>query len=339
MSSLTRGKLSSGLDQFSLSLSSGTLSLKDAEGNTISTSNPVKIQLRHTDGTLKTYYITEEFTFRDDANATKSDFLNSGSTDGMEFGVTAATAFGNARPLVIGWLHDGTNAYPAFSFDPTVRSSGAASNIGYKEVKASSPSDSNIVVWTTTNITTSHANVMFIPFATCTATMSASEDWTLAVSVTSGDGVGDGALRTNFGKRKYILPTGQMGAESGGYAQANGGTAPTFTTNRCNYTISLTGEVSVQYVLDTDAGTDGSGAVQFKVSTPYVAATLATTTSWYSLGYYRAAAGTVTTCLCRLTSADTGVVFNVMSSIAEIQNGTFTNGDRYVNFSMIYQAF
>lgn len=269
MSSLTRGKLSTGTDQFSLSLSSGTLSLKDAEGNTISPSNPVKIQLRHTDGTLKTYYITEEFSFRDDANATKSDFLNAGSTDGMEFGLTAATAAASARPMCIGWIHDGTTAIPAMSPLPMRRSTGAATNIGYKEVKPATASDTNIVAWTSSDITTSHANKMFIPFATVTTTMTSAEDHTFALSVTSGDGVGEDALNYNFGTRNFPQSTGQNGAASGRCFLANGGTVPVFTTEQLYYRLTRTGECFVDGYFNGDGGTDGVGAVEAQLALPY----------------------------------------------------------------------
>lgn len=342
MSELTLGKLSNGLESFSLVLSSGTLTLKDAYGNTISPSNPVRIELRHTDGTLKVYYITEEFTFRDDNNATKSDFLNAGSTDGMEFGKTAGTAWGQAYPNCIGWLHDGTTAIPAFSLDPRYRSSGASTNIGYKEVKASTPSDSNIVAWTSTDITTSHANKMFIPFATCTMTMSSAEDWTLALSVTSGDGVGEDALDFNWGVREYTMPTGTMGAAAGSYLA--GGVV--FTNQY--YLFSIERKTTIlrgRFYLALDGGTDGSGGTDARLSLPTKASTLTIDTIRGAGNFYAFGATTITSGVAGIIGIYQSLTycffryFDAAAVPTAITNGMFTNGSRELTGSYEVKVF
>lgn len=342
MSELTLGKLNSGLENFSLNLSSGTLTLKDSYGNTISPENPVRIELRHTDGTIKVYYIREEFTFRDDNNATKSDFLNAGSTDGMEFGKTAATAWGNPYPVCIGWLHNGTTAYPAFSLDPRFRSSGASSNIGYKQVKASVPSDSNIVAWTSTDITSSHSNSMFVPFATCTMTMSSAEDWTLTVSVTSGDGVGQEALDYNWGVREYTMPTATMGAGTGSYFA--GGIV--FTNQY--YLFSITRKTSTlkgRFFLQLDGGTDGSGASDLRLSIPTKVSSVTFDTIRGAGSFYAFGATTITSGVVGYLGtapSATYFFFRYLDSAAtpqSVTNGMFTNGSREVSGTYEVKVF
>ena len=90
------------------------------------------------------------------------------------------------------------------------------------------------------------------------------DDWTVQ-ALGGQDGVG----LFQEGKT-FTFPTGVNGAASGTHLQANGGTAPVFTTNNYDYHIDRGGMVTHQVFLDADGGTDGAGAVSSLLSTPFI---------------------------------------------------------------------
>ena len=89
------------------------------------------------------------------------------------------------------------------------------------------------------------------------------DDWTVQAL---GDQDGIGKFFEGF---CFNLPTGVFGASSGTFLKANGGTAPVFSTNSYFYCLTKDRRVSIKLFLTGDGGTDGAGAVQVNIATPY----------------------------------------------------------------------
>jgi len=117
---------------------------------------------------------------------------------------------------------------------------------------------------TEANFTDLH--IMYI--GTVTATKDSSDQWTLDTFDTDYDGLG----KFQQG-RQFTWDTGLFGAGSGSPIKANGGTAPVFTTNYVDYTISLDGHYEHQCEHAGDGGTDGSGAVSAIYALPFTVKT------------------------------------------------------------------
>lgn len=147
-----------GPENLVLSLSGGTLKVQcvNAAGTIAdcSATNPGWITLpSNTAGQTKNFKITTSATFGD-STAGDSDFVGTGT---CSWGTTAATAWGQNMPLLLGYFHDGTNAHPVLARGP-VLTSGASTNIGYQDVCPSSASQNNVIALTSTNVTSTHAN-------------------------------------------------------------------------------------------------------------------------------------------------------------------------------------
>lgn len=250
----------------SLSLSGGTLTVQcigtSGTAATCSTSNPGWVTIGHTTaGQRKTYKITSSITFDDDS-AGDSDFQGTGT---CSWGTTAAVAWANTLPILIGVMSDGTTPVLVLARGP-VLTSGASTNIGYKDVCPSSASQNNVIALTATNVTSSHANQPITWLGAVRATKSSSDDWTFA-ALDGGDGIG---ILYNFGTRDFDMPTGQMGTVSGRYFFVSGGTAPTYTAlNLFKYRISPEGmlHVTIQFH-NTAGGTAGAGTNPLAMGTP-----------------------------------------------------------------------
>lgn len=260
------GSARAGANNLSLALSSGTLTIQcvgpTGTAATCSTSNPGWITLpSNTAGQVKTYKITSTITFDDDS-AGDSDFQGTGT---CSWGTSTAVAWGNTLPLLVGAFHDGTTLAIGIGRGP-VLTTGASTNIGYKDVCPSSASQNNVIAFTASNITSTHANKAFFPIGAVRATKSSVDDWTFA-ALDDGDGIG---IFYNFGIRDFDMPAGQMGTVSGRYFFVSGGTAPTYTAlNLFKYRISPEGmlHVTIQFH-NTAGGTAGAGTNPLAMGTP-----------------------------------------------------------------------
>ena len=211
---------------------------------------------------MVTYKITSSPQFGD-ATAGDSDFVGTGT---CSWGTTAAVAWGNALPVLIGAFHDGTTIVIGMARGP-VLTTGASTNIGYQDVCPSSASQNNVLAMTASNVTTSHATKAFLPIGAVRATKNASDNYTFS-TLDDGDGVSN---FYNFGQREFDMPSGQNGAASGKFFLNNGLTAPTYTlVNNDKYSIDLkTGNVALTVGHDNAAaGTAGSGAVDLLYAAP-----------------------------------------------------------------------
>ena len=249
-------------NNLTLSLASGILKIQCGNAD-CSTSNPGWVTLpSNTAGQMVTYKITTSPQFGD-ATAGDSDFVGTGT---CSWGTTAAVAWGNALPVLIGAFHDGTTLVIGMARGP-VLTTGASANIGYQDNCPSSASQNNVIAMTSTNVTSSHANKAFFPIGAVRATKNSSDNYTFT-ALDDGDGIQN---FYNFGAREYDMVTGQMGAASGSFFTVASGIAPTYTlVNTYKWKMGLDGIVKTQYVFqNTSGGTAGSGANLCSLAGPY----------------------------------------------------------------------
>ena len=220
--------------------------------------DPLKpIYLYFPDGTEKELATAPSF---EDATGT-SDIV------GMEFGKTSGRNWADVMPTYFYSTKDASgNAYIFHSNDPTKHTTPATStHIGYKGIPSSNNKDTDIFVWTSTNVTTTLQSRPCTLLGSFRVTKDTSDDWTV-----SALGNNDGIYKFNE-ETTFIFPSGQMGAASGKYFLDNSGTAPSFTTNVLEYTIAITGECHYKFLLATNS-VAGAGAVSARLATPYVVA-------------------------------------------------------------------
>lgn len=247
-----------------LSLSAGVLTLQNTGGNNLSVTDPAIFKWRdNTTSRWQQAIFTASPTFQDSASG-NSGFVGTGT---FSWGTTAAVAWANDMPLLIGVCSNGTTPIIVMARLP-VPTMGVAANIGYKDVAPATPSQNNVVAWTATNITVSHANMPIQWFASIRIRKTAADDWTFQ-SLDSSDGI---MTFQNFGQRNFIFPPSQNGAATGKFFKDNGGTAPVFTNNNTLYSVNMDGKVRYKFRHGEDPGVDGAGAVALQLATPYAVA-------------------------------------------------------------------
>lgn len=248
------------------SYNAGTFSVVGADGNALSASNKLKAVIKKSTGAPLVVTFTSSPSFQDDAHASDSDFVGTGT---MSWGTTAAVAWGNDMPFLLGICtadDSGTTPVMVIARGP-VATTGASTNIGYHDNAPSSASQNNVFALTASNITATHANRPITWIGSFRMTKSASDDWTVT-ALDYGDGINN---FYNFGTREYDMVVGQMGVVSGRYFVVSGGTAPTYTaTNFYKYTISMLGFVNCIFqFINTSGGTAGSGTNACAMTSPY----------------------------------------------------------------------
>lgn len=245
-----------GVSNLGLTYSSSTLSVAGADGSALSSSNPGYVTLPSavTPGTLITHEITSNVGFIDDTGA--SEII------GNLFGLTTSIAHAEPIPFCLYAVVDSTDSNIAFmcsrtfgySQTPTVASIGDPS---------SAVADVTRAMWSFDDITEANfAQQPCLAIGSFRMTMSASDDWTVQ-ALNDGDGIG--RFQENV---QFTVSTGQFGAASGSYFQANGGTAPIFSTQEMVYTIHESGTFDLYFQVDA-ASTPGAGAVASLIGLPY----------------------------------------------------------------------
>lgn len=252
-----------------ISYASGLFKVVGFDGNDLSATNKGIVVAYNNSGTgFNVLEFTSSPSFQDDAHASDSDFVGTGT---MSWGTTAAVAWGNDLPILIGVGTDGTTPVMFLARGP-VSTTGAASNIGYHDNAPSAASQNNVFALTGSNVTASHANQKITWIGAIRMTKSNVDDWTVA-ALDSGDGV---LNFYNLGIREYDMPTGQMGATSGKHFADNGGVAPTYTNAATYYKFrcDLQGEITISANhVNSAGGTAGSGSFRLQMAVPYAAKT------------------------------------------------------------------
>jgi hypothetical protein len=239
-----------------LTYASSTLTITDAQGAALSTTNPGWVTVPSTTaGTVVPMEVTAAWSgsngnyFIDDGGA--SDIV------GEEFGVTTSVAWANPRPFFLYACMQDADAGVAFAISPNPCASvvPATANIGYHANPAATPSDNNFFFLCEADPTTAFDTNPCVKIGAINMVMSASDDWTVQALATVPSGIGQHFIDAHHAKA-WTMPSGQNGATadagSGGYyyINATSGTPQYWATPanvRYVYTIDQSGYVHVDY--------------------------------------------------------------------------------------------
>lgn len=328
-----------------LTLSGGVLSVTAANASALSATNKGFVCMPSaTAGTSVVIPVTTPITIQDDSNVT-SHFTNT------EFGANASNDWGSQAPFFIYAVNrgnaavDGTDGNSAIciSRSPCMTTTpSSVNNIGDKAAGPSTDDQTSIILfgtYTKANYTSKPAQLIGCIGMTYLAS---SHDWTIA-TLSSLHGLGRSALAAAFANA-WNMPVAQNGAATGTYLLDNGGTAPLFTTNNYQYTIDAAGIVSINVYMNGDGGTDGSGAVQTKLSLPYTSAFTNSIDVPFgsALGQAAPLSGGQAYIFGTLASGVAYAAIGWQSSAAAnslIANSYFTNGARFITGRINYKAF
>lgn len=260
-------------------LTGGTFGIGSAEGAALSASNIGKVGVAGDDGEVKTFDITANQSFIDDAGASQ--------IIGEQFGVTTGVAWANPRPFYIYAVNgDGTDAGLIFAIspNPSAASSPATTNIGYHGNPAATPSDVNFFFLTGVDVTATHDDKPCALVGCLRMTMTTLDDWTIQV-ISDSDGINP---RPYVGT-EFTFPKGQMGSRAlYNFGDANSPTWATAANITYYYKIGLDGQVYV--TMSTEAAgnvTNGTGTTAIDLFLPY-AITKSGATSRLVIGTYDA---------------------------------------------------
>lgn len=246
-----------GFTNLGINLSAGTFSITAANGTALSASNYGTVSVRSTvtPGTIVTIPVTANQSFIDDSGAS--------TIIGNLFGLPTGVAYAQDVPFAIYAVADSTESsinfgisrYWAFSSSPVAgrlgKSGSAIADLTGSMFLFGNPTVAN------------YASQSLLRIGWIRMRMSAADDWTVQ-TLDGNDG-----LRLMIVRGEWTFPTGVFGATAGSYFIANGGTAPTFNASSTYvYTLMENGYVELLVKLN-DGGSDGVGAVEARLSTPY----------------------------------------------------------------------
>lgn len=301
-------------------VSGSTFTIKDATGNSLSSTNPCYVVVRsNTTGQLAVA------TFTSNQSAT---FGSSSDTDGNLFGITDLDWSSN-MPMFVGVVYNGSSSYFTLSRIPLNSTGSASTDICQKgDTDCDAETDGMIL---TTGLT----------LASWTSLPITQVGWFDATYATSGSawtftlGTNTTGFNQEYSSLMFSFPTGQKGAATGTYLAANGGTAPIFSTNQVYYTWD-DGNVVAWYNLQSDGGTDGSGAVAVQLSLPYSANALLTSNAVLGTGVITYNAGASTLMAYFEGAAGINYVSPFLYQGSALQNSDFINGSRLIRVNFSY---
>jgi len=326
------------LSNLGMTLSAGTLTITDAGGTALSTTNPGYVTMPSTTGGLTVCLrVTAGGTFNDDAHA-------SSSLTNLGFGITEAAAWANDMPYFLYVVNransniDGADGSSAFfiSRSPcmaTTPSSG--DDIG--DTGAIPVNDSQNVILISDDVTV--ANYVSLPCQLIGAFRmqwsTVTDDWTVS-ALGNNDGIGRTQLEKIF-STVWTMPLGQNGASAGTYILPNGGTAMIFGTNDYTYKINNNGFVHAIIMMDNDGGTDGVGAVGTQIALPY--ANLSALGYIHSSAEVQAGGAFTGDHLYVKGTGQTAYIILRDDQDGDLNLASFTNADRRINTSFFFRAF
>lgn len=258
-----------GAKNIGFDLTAGVFSITGSDGTALSASNPGYVTMWRREATDAGELVTITLT----ANQSFSDNASGGSTiAGNLFGLTDTVNYGNNLPFfVYAVLNDAeTTVQFMISRANFGLTSPIAANIGMPSTPAA---DKQNDFFSFANITAADfEGNPALPIGTIYMRKvgGAANDWTVQGLFASGSGLNwpGEFYGLNFGEN-FIVPTGQFGAATGTFMNANGGTAPVFTTNSMVFSFTSCNTVRLTVYMDGDGGTDGAGAVSTQVAIPY----------------------------------------------------------------------
>jgi hypothetical protein len=245
-----------------LTYSAGTATIKGADGNDLSATNPgfVVIPSNVTNGKLITYTLTSNVTF-DDANGASSIFA--GSLFGFDTGDDTSTIAqgGGIRSGIVFFLYaiaDNTDANLTFAVgqNPSIENSFTSiydAGSGSADIRFDRLTVENVTI-------ANYENVAMTMIGCFNATLNGSDDWVIT----------DVDMLDGFGINRYYggligIPLGTKGSTTNSVFIDNGGTAPTIntTTSFCRYQIDYFGRsLNVYYNLILTGSPSGAANIQ-----------------------------------------------------------------------------
>jgi len=320
-----------------VTVSAGSVTIHGLGGTALSATNPAYFNLPSNTTGLK---VRLKLT----ANVT----LSPANTDGMEWGTTSGTNnWANDRPFYLYAINtDDTDAGLYLGISPNCilgLTPSSSTGIGYKGNPSTANTDSDILVMTSTNITSQTSKpVMLIGGLPAQKTTGAADRWTFS-ALNNFSGI----LPNPFFGSIFTLPLGQMGAATGTYMKANGGTAPVFSGNAYNYYVQSDGTVVCLVNMTGDGGTDGSGAVTALMAIPFAPTNLGFDINSGAF-YLNLPSLTWASCLWEIPSGvgahsrlrrQDQSAGNLVNGTTLVTNADFSNGARQITGQLIYKAF
>ena len=300
----------------------GVFTVLSGNGDSFSATNPGIIVLpsKATPGEFTKFTITSDQSFIDDVGS--SEIIDN------LFGTETGVAWASAMPFYLYAVTNDDEDTIQFMIArvPHARTSPAAANIGAPD---DAVADTQGSFFSIDNIDESVFDENpCLCIGSFRMVKSAADDWTVQTLTVGQDGVG--LYQEEF---FFTFPTGLFGAAAGGYIADNGGTAPAFTTNEFEYRVLRDGQLDANINLTGDAGTDGAGAVQTRVSLPFIPDSNVSRI-YVSFGFIQSS----------VTGTDVGIMVNdtpnqyavpfINSSF--FTNANFGNGDRDVDQHINY---
>lgn len=255
-----------------LSLSGGTLTITDADGDALSSSNPGYISAMSVTNTgeIVTIAVTSPYSFNDDTHAS-SDLTDFG------FGITETADWAENLPFFLYFVNigdsvangvDGASTF-ALALNPAMTTTPSASGrIGDTGAIASIDDQNSILILDDVSVTNYTARPATILGAIRMQWVTSTNDWTIQ-ALGASDGIGKDQLEKTF-STLWRMPEGQKGSSANTFFLPNVGTSPTWgDLELFRFTINGNGEVSIYIYFSNNSDTDGSGAVGAIIVLPY----------------------------------------------------------------------
>ena len=246
------------VENIGIDVTAGVITIQGADGNALSATNPgyVALQSKADAGNVTLYQIT--------ANQAFEDVNGTSEITGNLFGTTTSVAWGNALPMYLYAVTNNDEDAIAFMIGriPHRYISPPAANIGAPD-DAVADAFTDFFSFDNIDETLYDLNPCAC-IGSLRATKDTSDDWSFFAVTRNGD-VCDGIGAFNDATH-FDMPVAQNGAAASKYFADNGGTAPSFSGNSFDYTISRDGTVHATFAFQTAVA--GVGAVDCQLRLP-----------------------------------------------------------------------
>lgn len=313
-----------------INISGTTATISGTNGAALTGSAPCYVGIRSTTTTVaQTVQFVQNVTFT---------FGASSDTDGNLWGITEAN-WTNSMPFFIGVVTNGTTPYFTLSRLPMPTSSYLSQDTDMCQKTDSDCDVEYDVMILATGLTLSNWTdkpVTQVGWIQATYATSGNA-WTFA----EGTNYYNTGFNFDYEKYWFTMAQGQNGAAASTHLTANGGTAPLFTTKTYVYNINRAAKVSGRIYFNADPGTDGAGAVQAQIVTPYIAQ--GSGVPYYFKGY-TVGATTITGAQDMAVTLTLGTNLMTLQYLdasalrVNITNAMYSNGARTIGFNFEYQA-
>ncbi len=330
------------VDNLGVTLASGTFTITQANGSSLSNSDGnrgyVCVPAVTAGQTVVLAATASTHQFTDFNHSTDSDLT------GITFGITSGVTWAEDKPFYLYAINQNdtdSRLRFAISANPTLTKCPVGTYVGYRDNPPSTPSVNNMFFLTNSNPGSTWDNAPCVCIGSfIMQARDSTPDWEV-ITLTASDGIGQ------FNEhRLFNMPTGQMGATASKYLANDVGTAPTFASNDYKYKVEKSDICTIFVHLSGNTATDGATGGSLQLALPYGNAYTSTTVSnnfyietageiWSSaLGFV----DTVSSLLTFFVQNDTAGVLET-SGITGLTNDLFSDGNRTILGSIRYQAF